>query len=44
MLLIITFLTPLAIDLRDHDIGIGLSLPTEPLLAGVLVLFFFKIF
>ena len=44
VLLLIAFLTPLAVDLKDHDVGIGLSLPTEPLLAGVLVLFFFKIF
>ncbi len=44
ILLLIAFLTPLAVDLKDMNVGVGLSLPTEPLLAGVLVLFFFKIF
>lgn len=43
VLLIIAFFTPLSINLGDTDFGLALSLPTEPLLAGVLFLFFLKI-
>lgn len=39
IILFITFLTPIAIELRDIEGGIGLSLPTEPLMFGVLLLF-----
>lgn len=44
ILLIITFLTPLAINFRDYDIDVGVSLPTEPMMLGVLLLFIFKLF
>lgn len=44
ILLLIAFLTPLSIELRDRDLGLGISLPVAPLLAGVLLLFIFKIF
>ena len=44
LLLIITFLTPLAINIRDYEHNLALSLPTEPLLLGALCLFFIKIF
>ncbi len=44
LLLLITFLTPLAVVLRNMDVGLGVSLPTEPLMFGVLVIFFLKIF
>lgn len=40
---LITFFTPLAINLRNMDFGVGVSIPTEPLMAGVLVLFFIKL-
>jgi len=40
----IVFLTPLAITIKDSDFGLGVSLPTEPLMAGVLLLFIIKIF
>jgi O-antigen ligase len=43
ILLFITFLTPIAINVRNLDIGIGISLPTEPLMIGVLIFFFIKI-
>ncbi|MDD5508075.1 MAG: O-antigen ligase family protein [Bacteroidales bacterium] len=43
LLLLIVFLTPLAINVRDIDFGVGISLPTEPLLFGVLVLFVLRI-
>lgn len=43
LLLIITFLTPIAINIRDFDNNVALSIPTEPLLFGVLCLFIIKI-
>ncbi len=40
----IVFFTPLSINLEQMELGgIGMSLPTEPLLAGVLILFLFKL-
>jgi O-antigen ligase len=44
VILIITFLTPLAVNLKDEEFGLGISLPTEPLLFGVLLLFVIKMF
>lgn len=43
LLLIIAFLTPLAINIENFDSNIALSLPTEPLLFGVLCLFLIKL-
>ncbi len=43
LLLFIVFLTPLAVTIRDFDSNLGLSLPTEPILFGVLCLFFIKL-
>lgn len=43
VILLITFLTPLAINIRNLDMGYGISLPTEPLMIGVLIFFFIKI-
>jgi len=39
IILFITFLTPLAVELRGMEGGLGVSLPTEPLMFGVLLLF-----
>lgn len=40
---IIVFFTPLSINLEKLDIGgVGIYLPTEPLLIGLMLLFFFK--
>lgn len=39
VLLMITFLTPLAVNISDLEMGLGVSLPTEPLMFGVLLLF-----
>ncbi len=39
ILLFITFLTPFAIQLRGVEGGLGVSLPTEPLMFGVLLIF-----
>ena len=44
LILLITFLTPIAINYKDPDLGIGITLPTEPLLLGVLVVFILKLF
>lgn len=43
VLLIITFLTPLAVNIEDFEFGVSVSLPTEPLMFGVLLMFLFKI-
>lgn len=42
LILLVVFLTPIAVNVRNLDLGVGISLPTEPLLFGVLVLFLFK--
>ncbi len=44
LILLITFLTPIAINYKNPDLGVGISLPTEPLLLGVLVVFILKLF
>ncbi|MCD4734832.1 MAG: O-antigen ligase family protein [Bacteroidales bacterium] len=44
ILLLITFLIPLAINIRNFEMGAALSLPTEPLLIGVLIFFIIKLF
>ncbi len=44
LILIITFLTPIAVNFKDPDLGVGITLPTEPLLLGVLVVFILKLF
>jgi O-antigen ligase len=43
ILLLITFVTPFAINVRDLDMGFGISLPSEPLMVGVLIFFLIKI-
>jgi len=44
VLLLIAFCTPVAINIVFPEIGWGVSLPTEPLMAGVLAMFIIKIF
>jgi len=40
----ITFFTPLSINFEEMEVAnVGMYLPTEPLLAGILVMFFFKV-
>jgi len=39
VLLLITLLTPLSVNIEDMDAGLAVSLPVEPMLFGVLVLF-----
>ena len=40
VILLITFFTPLAVNIADLEMGLGVSLPTEPLMFGVLLIFF----
>ena len=44
LILFIVFLTPLAINITSFDVGLGVSLPTEPLMFGVLIIFVLKLF
>jgi O-antigen ligase len=44
VLLLIAFCTPVAINIVFPEFGWGVSLPTEPLMAGVLAMFIIKIF
>ncbi|MFA5971543.1 MAG: O-antigen ligase family protein [Lentimicrobiaceae bacterium] len=43
ILLLAVFVTPLAIDLGDYDLGINISVPSEPLLIGIMFFFILKI-
>lgn len=43
VLLLISFLTPLSINVSDLDVGLAISLPVEPMLFGVLILFLGKL-
>ncbi len=43
ILLLITFLTPLAINLTYSDYGVAVSVPTEPMMIGVLIIFIIKL-
>lgn len=43
VLLLISFITPLSINIEDMDVGLAISLPAEPLLFGVLVLYLAKL-
>lgn len=43
IILLITFSTPLAVNIRNLDMGFGISIPTEPLMLGVLIFFFIKV-
>lgn len=40
----ITFLTPISINLSNYDAQIGLSIPTEPLMAALAIIFIFRVF
>jgi putative inorganic carbon (hco3(-)) transporter len=43
ILLLAVFVTPLAIDIGDYDMGVSISVPSEPLLIGILFFFILKI-
>jgi len=43
VMMLITFLTPLAVNLKSSDFNVGISLPTEPMLFAVMIIFLFKL-
>jgi putative inorganic carbon (HCO3(-)) transporter len=43
ILLLITLLTPVAVNITQFEFGVGVSLPTEPLMFGVLIMFVLKL-
>jgi putative inorganic carbon (HCO3(-)) transporter len=43
LLMVVVFCTPLAINLQKLDFGVGVSLPTEPIMFGIMLLFLLKI-
>ncbi len=44
LLWFIVFATPLSLNLRNSDFNLGVSLPSEPFMFGILLLFIFKLF
>lgn len=44
ILFLIVFTTPIAINIVQYELGAGISVPTEPLLFGVLLIFILKLF
>lgn len=42
LILVTVFLTPLAVNLQNLDGGLGLSLPTEPIIFGIMLVFILK--
>ncbi len=43
ILLFAVFVTPLAIDIGDYDLGVSISVPSEPLLIGIMFFILLKI-
>lgn len=43
VILAIAFCTPFAINMTDQDFGVGVSLPTEPLMLAVVVVFLLRL-
>jgi len=43
VLFLAVFVTPLAINIGDYDMGVSISVPSEPLLIGILFFFILKI-
>ncbi|MEI7663700.1 MAG: O-antigen ligase family protein [Bacteroidota bacterium] len=44
ILLLIAFVTPVAINITQFEFNVGISLPSEPLMLGVLLIFIIKLF
>ncbi len=42
LMLLVVFLTPFAVNLQNLEGGLGLSLPTEPIIFGIMVIFILK--
>lgn len=43
LVLFIVFLTPLSVNITDIGGGVGMTLPTDPLMFGVMLIFFLKL-
>lgn len=43
LVLLIVFLTPVSVNLTDIGQGVGMTLPTDPLLFGAMLIFFMKL-
>lgn len=43
VILLISFLTPLSLNIEDMEAGLGISLPVEPMLFAVMILFLTKL-
>ena len=43
LLLVIVFFTPLSIILQENDFGVAISVPTEPLLFGVMIIYILRL-
>ncbi len=44
LLLAIVFFTPLSVILQEYDFGAAISMPTEPLLFGVMIIYILRLF
>ncbi len=44
LLLFIVFFTPLSVNLEQLEFGLGMALPTEPLMFGAMLIFFLRTF
>lgn len=44
LILFIVFITPMAVNFKDPDLGVTITLPSEPLMLGVLIVFVLKLF
>ena len=42
LILLVVFLTPLAVNLQHMEGGLGISLPTEPIIFGIMIIFILK--
>jgi O-antigen ligase len=42
LIMLVVFLTPFAINLQDLEGGLGISLPTEPIIFGIMIIFLLK--
>lgn len=42
LILLVVFLTPFAVNLQDLEGGLGISLPTEPIIFGIMLIFLLK--
>lgn len=43
LLLLVTFMAPLSVNVPDISFGVGMNLPTEPIMFGVLILFLVRL-